>query len=94
VKNVTFYGRGDQMSFARAGVPAVTLSATYEYPDLHKPSDEWQKLDYENMAQLDRCIGLAIWDIANADKAPQWNRDNARTARFVEAFDKLMVRRP
>jgi hypothetical protein len=93
VKNETFYPRGDQISFANAGVPAVTLSATYEYPDLHKPSDEWQKLDYENMAQLDRCIGLATWVVANNDKAPQWNRDNPKTANFVEAFDKLMVRR-
>jgi hypothetical protein len=94
VKSETFYGRGDSISFARAGVPAATVGATFEYPDLHKPSDEWQKLDYENMARLDRCIGLAIWDIANTDKAPQWNRDNPKTARFVEAFDKLMVRRP
>jgi hypothetical protein len=80
--------------FAGAGIPATALGATWEYPDLHKPSDEWPKLDYEDMAQVDRCIGLALWDMANSDKAPQWNRENPKTARLVEAFDKLMARQP
>jgi hypothetical protein len=31
---------------------------------------------------------------SNADKAPQWNRDNPKTERFVEAFNKLMARQP
>ncbi len=89
VKTESSFDRSDNITFAEAGVPATMVSTTYEYPDLHTPGDEWTKLDYENMAQVDRCIGLALWDMANTDKAPQWNRKNARTARFVQAFDNL-----
>jgi hypothetical protein len=46
------------------------------------------------MARVDRCIALALWKIPNADKAPQWDRDNPKTERFVEAFNKLMPRQP
>ena len=63
-----YFDRGDNITFAGAGVPATSLSAAYEDPDLRKPSDEWPKLDYENMAQVDRC---ALWDMANTDKVPQ-----------------------
>jgi Peptidase family M28 len=89
VNSDRFFARGDNISFAEAGVPSVSLSAAYEYPDLHKPSDQWPTLDYENMEQLDRCIALALWDLANSDKVPHWNRASSKTARFVEAFDRL-----
>jgi Peptidase family M28 len=89
VNSDRFFARGDNITFAEAGVPSASLSAAYEYPDLHKPTDKWSKLDYENMEQLDRCIALALWDLANNDKVPQWNRASSKTAPFVDAFDRL-----
>ena len=89
VNSDRFFAQGDNITFAEAGVPSASLSAAYEYPDLHKTGDKWPKLDYDNMEQLDRCIALALWDLANSDRVPQWNRASSRTARFVDAFDRL-----
>jgi hypothetical protein len=41
------------------------------------------------MEQLDRCIALALWDLANSNKVPHWNRDSSKTTRRVDAFDRL-----
>ena len=89
VNSDLFFARGDNISFAGAGVPSVSFSAAYDYPDLHKPADKWPKLDYQNLEQLDRCIALALWDLANNDQVPHWNRASSKTAPFVDAFDRL-----
>ena len=85
----SFFGRSDNATFAEAGVPSTTLSVAYIYPDYHQAGDEWPKLDYQNMAKVDVCVGLGIWDMANSEKAPEWNRENSKTARYVAAHDRL-----
>ena len=79
-----FFGRSDNATFADAGIPSTTISVSYVYPDYHKVGDEWPKLDYENMAKVDRAIALGVWTMANNAQAPQWNRDNPKTARYVK----------
>jgi len=83
-----FFGRSDNRTFADAGIPSTTISVSYVFPDYHQPGDEWPKLDYENMAKVDVCIGLGIWKIANSDQAPQWNRENPNVAPYVAAREK------
>jgi hypothetical protein len=80
-----FYARGDNQAFADAGVPAHTLSVGYTFPDYHQPGDEWPKLDYENMARVDRAIALAVWRIADSSTVPAWNAANSKTERYVRA---------
>jgi hypothetical protein len=84
----SFFGRSDNATFADAGIPSTTLSVAYVYPDYHAVGDEWQKLDYDNMAKVDVCVGLGIWNMANSDKVPEWNRENPKVARYVEAREK------
>ena len=84
----SFFGRSDNATFADAGIPSTTLSVAYVYPDYHAVGDEWQKLDYPNMAKVDVCVGLGIWNMANSDKVPEWNRENPKVARYVEAREK------
>jgi Zn-dependent M28 family amino/carboxypeptidase len=84
-----FFGRSDNATFADAGIPSTTLSVSYVFPDYHGVGDEWPKLDYENMAKVDVCVALGIWDIATNEKAPEWNRENPKVKRYVEAHDKL-----
>lgn len=84
-----FFGRSDNATFADAGIPSTTLSVAYVYPDYHAVGDEWPKLDYENMAKVDVCVGLGIWDIANSEKAPEWMRENPKVKRYVDAHDSL-----
>ena len=80
----SFFARSDNAAFADAGVPSTTLSVSYIFPDYHRASDEWPKLDYDNMAKVDGAVALGIFRIADSAEAPQWNKDNPRTARYVQ----------
>ncbi|HXB68631.1 MAG TPA: M28 family peptidase [Candidatus Acidoferrales bacterium] len=78
-----FFARSDNASFAEIGIPSTTLSVSYVFPDYHKPGDEWQKLDYDNMAKVDLAVAVGILKIANSAEAPQWNKDNPKAARYI-----------
>ena len=84
----SFFGRSDNAAFADAGVPSTTLSVSYIYPDYHRPGDEWPKLDYDNMAKVDGAVALGVFRIADSAEAPQWNKANSKTARYVQAREK------
>ncbi len=77
-----YFTRSDNAAFANVGVPSTTLSVAYDFPDYHRPGDEWPKLDYENMAKVDVTIALAALDIANNSQAPKWNEGNPKTQAF------------
>jgi hypothetical protein len=80
-----YFTRSDNAAFANAGVPSTTLSVAYSYGDYHGAGDEWPKLDYDNMAKVDRTIALAALDIASSAETPHWNAENPKTAAFVKA---------
>jgi hypothetical protein len=88
VNSDAFFGRSDNATFADAGIPSTTLSVSYVFPDYHQPGDEWQKLDYDNMAKVDVTVALGILEMANNSQAPQWNKDNPKAARYVQAREK------
>jgi len=83
-----YFTRSDNAAFAAAGVPSTTLSVAYDFPDYHKAGDEWQKLDYDNMAKVDLAIALGALDLANSDSVPEWNANNPATARFIKAREE------
>lgn len=87
-----YFTRSDNASLARAGIPAHTLSVAYDFPDYHKVSDTWDKLDYENMAKVDRAVALAILDLANSPKAPEWNTTLDATKPYRDAAAKLAAK--
>jgi hypothetical protein len=80
-----FFARSDNQSLADAGVPAHTLAVAFEFPDYHKPGDEWQKIDYENMAKVDRMVALGLLSIANSTAVPHWNAENPKTEQYRKA---------
>jgi hypothetical protein len=65
------------------------MAVAYEFPDYHGVGDEWQKLDYENMARVDRMVALGVWMLAQSDRVPSWNAANPETKRYVSAAAKL-----
>lgn len=85
-----YFFASDNAAFAGAGVPANTISCAYAFPGYHRPEDEWPKIDADNEAKLLRAIGGGVWDIANDRNPPTWNAANPKTARYVEAWKKLM----
>lgn len=84
-----YFDRSDNGPIARVGIPAHTLSVTYEFPDYHAVGDEWQKIDYENMAKVDQAIGIAILRMAQAPTVPHWNEAYPAAKPFAEAARKL-----
>ena len=87
----SYFRRSDNAAFADAGVPSTTISVAYDFPDYHQAGDEWPKLDYENMAKVDRTIALALLEVANNPEAPKWDESNPKTAAFVAARKATMA---
>jgi Zn-dependent M28 family amino/carboxypeptidase len=83
-----YFRRSDNGPLADAGVPAHTVSVTYEFPDYHAVGDEWQKLDYDNMAHVDQAVGIAMLRLASVVLPPKWN-DQKSTQRYLDAARKL-----
>jgi Zn-dependent M28 family amino/carboxypeptidase len=88
VKNVQlnerYFAQSDNQALADAGVPAHTLSVGYMFPDYHQAGDEWPKIDYANLALVDRTIAVAVYDVADSTEAPQW-KDMPQTQRYIKA---------
>jgi hypothetical protein len=84
-----FFNRSDNQAFADAGVPAHTASVGYEFPDYHRVTDEWSKLDYDNMAKVARTVALALFRTADSVEVPTWNTANPKTAPYVKAREAL-----
>ena len=83
------FSRANTQASADAGVPAHAVIGCFIFPDYHRPGDEWQKLDYDNMAQLTRVSDIATWRMANNPSAPAWNQTNAKAAQYVKAAEAL-----
>lgn len=84
-----FFARSDNQSLADAGIPAHTIAVAFEFPDYHGVGDEWPKIDYDNMAKVDRMIALGLLHLANNPKPPEWNEANSKTERYVSAWKAL-----
>lgn len=89
-----YFERSDNAALAEQGVPAHTLCVAFDYPDYHGLGDEWQKIDYENMAKVDRAVALGLVDIANALRPPQWSASNPKTRTYREAQAKTRPAAP
>jgi hypothetical protein len=83
-----YFSQSDNLSLAEAGVPAETLCVAFEFPDYHAVGDEWQKIDYDNMAKVDRAVTLAVYLMAASDQPVRWNEANPKTAPYVRAWKR------
>jgi peptidase M28-like protein len=72
-----FFNRSDNISFAEHGIPAHTVVVAPDFPDYHKVSDEWPKIDCDNMARVDRMLALGTLMLADNPQPPKWNREKA-----------------
>lgn len=84
-----YFRDSDNLSFAEMGVPAETLCVAFDFPDYHAVGDEWQKIDYDNMAKVDRAIALAMFLMADSERPVRWNESNPKTAPYVKAAKEL-----
>ncbi|MCC7230711.1 MAG: M28 family peptidase [Fimbriimonadaceae bacterium] len=84
-----YFMASDNAALAAVGVPAHTVSVSYAFPDYHRATDHWDKIDYENMMKVTKAIGLGVFMLAEAKTTPKWNESNPKTKRYVEAWKKL-----
>jgi len=84
-----YFQDSDNFSLAEVGVPAETLCVAFQFPDYHAVGDEWQKIDYDNMAKVDRAIALSMFLMADSEQAVRWNESNPKTAPYVKAAKQL-----
>jgi hypothetical protein len=87
-----FFLYSDNAALAAAGIPAHTFGVGLLFPDHHKVGDEWQKIDYENMAKFDRAAALGLWMLASDARPPEWNAANPGTKAYVDAAQRLQAR--
>jgi Zn-dependent M28 family amino/carboxypeptidase len=89
-----FFGRSDNQALADRGVPAHTLCTAFVYPDYHGAGDHWDKIDYQNMAKVDRMVALGLIMIANSAEEPKWNEANPKAARYANAWKERHAKAP
>ena len=65
-----YYCRADHYSYARYGIPSVSLSRG-EHRDYHQITDEAQYIDYPDYARLTQMVLDAAVLVANADHRPR-----------------------
>ena len=83
-----YFARSDNQAMADVGVPAHTVSVSYEFPDYHQVGDEWEKIDYDNMAKVDRMVTLALIMIADNPVPPAWNESSLGAKKYLDAWKK------
>jgi Zn-dependent M28 family amino/carboxypeptidase len=81
-----YYPRSDNLALAEKGVVAHSVCAGFVFPDLHSPQDHWDKIDYPNLARLNRLVAIALWMIAENPVAPAWNAAAPKAAPFLKAL--------
>jgi hypothetical protein len=86
-----YFARSDNLALAEAGIPSHTVAVALEFPDYHEVSDEWHKIDYNNMGMIDRMLGLGIISLANDPASPRWNESNQNTQKYLQAWRKLQL---
>lgn len=58
------YFRSDHYNFARKGVPIIFYFDGI-HKDYHKPSDTWDKINYDVMEKRARFVFMTAWEMAN-----------------------------
>ncbi|MBZ5600959.1 MAG: M20/M25/M40 family metallo-hydrolase [Acidobacteriia bacterium] len=84
-----YFSRSDNLALAETGVPAHTLGVSFDFPDYHGVGDEWQKIDYDNMAKIDRAVALGLLRLASDAEPPKWDESVAAAKKYADAAKKL-----
>lgn len=87
--SASFFSRSDNIALAAHGITAHTFCTAFIFPDYHGAGDHWEKIDYDNMAAVNRTLALGLWRLANDEKKPAWKTEHRATGRYVEAWKQL-----
>jgi len=66
-------GGSDHLPFMRREIP-VLFFFTGMHPDYHRPSDTWEKINYEGQAQIVALAERVVYDLASRPERPKFTR--------------------
>lgn len=89
-----YFKESDNLSLAEAGIPSHTLCVAFQFPDYHRVGDEWEKLNYPNMARVDAAVAAGVLSLASDTAPPAWRGDVAGAKPYIEAAKKLQMSKP
>jgi Zn-dependent M28 family amino/carboxypeptidase len=89
-----YFKQSDNLPLAEAGVVSHTLCVAFDFSDYHRVGDEWEKLNYRNMAAVDALVAVGLVELASDDAAPAWRHDRAGSKAYAEAAKKLHSEKP
>ncbi len=84
----SFFARSDNQALADLGIPSHTVCVAFEFPDYHGTGDEWQKLDYDNMAKVDHMVALGLMMLGDSGTVPVWS-EQTKTKKYSDAWRSL-----
>jgi len=67
------FGRSDHASFVRKGVPAMHFF-TNSHSDYHRPTDDWQKVNFEGMASISDLIEKVVLETVETKERPKFTK--------------------
>ena len=67
-----FFMRSDNITLARRGVVAHTISSFGLHPDYHQPSDDLSHIDFAHMTEAIRSMVEPVRWLADSDFKPDW----------------------
>ena len=69
----SFFSRSDNYAFAECGVADSTIAVAFDYPEYHKIGDTVDKIDFDNLARVDRAIARGVVHLAEEPSIPKWS---------------------
>jgi hypothetical protein len=72
-----FFDRSDNYAFALHGIVAHTLAVAFDFPDYHRPGDTADRIDYQNMARVDRAVAAGLISVSDRTEPPAWSDSKA-----------------
>jgi Zn-dependent M28 family amino/carboxypeptidase len=84
-----YFRASDNLIFAQAGIPAHTISTCYQFPDYHRATDHWDKINKRNFARIIEMVNLATLEVASQTKRPEWNLI-PETSQYRQAYAELI----
>lgn len=79
------FGASDHFSFYNKGIP-VLFFFTGMHENYHRPSDDWDTLNYEGMEKILQLVAAVIERIANMPERPKYQRAPQLAERTVPAM--------
>ncbi|MDH3648284.1 MAG: M28 family peptidase [Saprospiraceae bacterium] len=85
------FDRSDNVSFAKVGIPAPTISPGFKEFDqvimehYHQPSDEAASLDFDYLLRFCQAYSLIARSIGDRSRRPRWTEGD----KYEEAFNSL-----